>query len=63
VEPGSPTPAANLADVLIDSRDPELGSVLRTHNAGRGADVILNAAGGGRYSRSHSVCSRIAAGR
>ncbi|WP_207231646.1 zinc-binding dehydrogenase [Edaphobacter modestus] len=61
-EPGNPTPAANLADILIDSRDPELGSVLRTHNAGRGADVVLKAAGA-RYSRSDSVCSRIAAGR
>jgi NADPH:quinone reductase len=45
-EPGGPTPAAQLADVLIDSRDPSLESVLRAHNAKRGADVILNAAGG-----------------
>jgi NADPH2:quinone reductase len=34
--PGDPTPAAQLADVLIDSRDPNLGSVLRAHNAKRG---------------------------
>ena len=45
-EPGGPTPAAKLADVLIDSRDPEMGSLLRAHTAGRGADVIFNAAGG-----------------
>jgi NADPH2:quinone reductase len=45
-EPGGPTPAAQLADVLIDSRDPEMGSLLRAHSAGRGADVIFNAAGG-----------------
>jgi NADPH2:quinone reductase len=40
------TSAAKLADVLIDSRDPEMGSQLRAHTAGRGADVIFNAAGG-----------------
>ncbi len=40
------TPAAKLADFLIDSRDPEMGSLLRAHTAGRGADVIFNAAGG-----------------
>jgi NADPH:quinone reductase len=45
-EPAGLTSSARLADFLIDSRDPEMGSVLRTHNAGRGADVILNAAGG-----------------
>jgi NADPH2:quinone reductase len=44
--PEGSTPAANLADFLIDSRDPEMGSLLRAHTAGRGADVILNAAGG-----------------
>jgi len=45
-EAGSLTPASRLADVLIDSRDPELGTQLRAHTAGRGADVIFNAAGG-----------------
>jgi NADPH:quinone reductase len=40
------TSAAKLADILIDSRDPEMGSQLRAHTAGRGADVIFNAAGG-----------------
>jgi NADPH:quinone reductase len=45
-EPEGLTPSARLADFLIDSRDPEMGSVLRTHNAGRGADVIFNTAGG-----------------
>jgi NADPH:quinone reductase-like Zn-dependent oxidoreductase len=45
-EPGSTTPASRLADMLIDSRDPEMGTQLRAHTAGRGADVIFNAAGG-----------------
>jgi NADPH:quinone reductase len=45
-KPGGLTPAANLADILIDSRDPELGTQLRAHTAGCGADVVLNAAGG-----------------
>jgi NADPH:quinone reductase len=45
-DPGELTPAARLADFLIDSRDPEMGSVLRAHTAGRGADVIFNTAGG-----------------
>ncbi|WP_263350368.1 quinone oxidoreductase family protein [Acidicapsa acidisoli] len=45
-DPVGPTPAAQLADILINSHDPDLGYVLRTHNAGRGADVVLNAAGG-----------------
>jgi len=45
-QPGGPTSAAQLADILIDSRDPDLGTQLRAHTAGRGADVIFNAAGG-----------------
>ncbi len=45
-EPGGFTPAAKLADILIDSSDPDMGSLLRAHTAGRGADVIFNAAGG-----------------
>lgn len=45
-EPGGLTPAAKLADLLIDSRDPDMGSQLRAHTAGRGADVIFNTAGG-----------------
>ncbi len=45
-EHAGPTPAAQLADVLIDSRDPGMGSLLRSHSTGRGADVIFNAAGG-----------------
>jgi NADPH:quinone reductase len=45
-DPGGPTPSAKLADFLIDSRDPDLGTQLRAHTAGRGADVIFNAAGG-----------------
>jgi NADPH:quinone reductase-like Zn-dependent oxidoreductase len=61
-ESRSLTPAAQLADLLLDSRDPELGSVLRAHNAGRGADVVLNAAGG-RYLESRLTCLRRGAGR
>jgi NADPH2:quinone reductase len=34
-EPGGSAPAAKLADILIDSRDPDMGSLLRTHTAGR----------------------------
>src|SRR5277367_3347376 len=45
-EPGSPTPASRLADMLIDSRDPEMGTQLRAYTGGRGANVIFNAAGG-----------------
>jgi NADPH:quinone reductase len=40
------TPIARLADVHLDSNDPELRSVLRSFNSGHGADVVLNAAGG-----------------
>jgi NADPH:quinone reductase-like Zn-dependent oxidoreductase len=42
----SNTAVAGLADVQLDSSDPELPSVLRFFNSGRGADVVLNAAGG-----------------
>jgi NADPH:quinone reductase-like Zn-dependent oxidoreductase len=45
-ETASLTPAARLADILIDSRDPELRSVLHAQNGNRGADVVLNTAGG-----------------
>jgi len=61
-EPGGATPAAKLADILIDSSDPEMGSLLRAHTGGHGADVIFNAAGG-RYSASHLACSRIGDGK
>jgi NADPH:quinone reductase-like Zn-dependent oxidoreductase len=43
---GSAAPGLGLADVFLDSRNPEMGALLRAHTAGRGADVILNAAGG-----------------
>ena len=45
-DPGSATPSAKLADFLLDSGDPEMGTRLRAHTAGRGADVIFNTAGG-----------------
>jgi NADPH:quinone reductase len=41
----SNSPIARLADVQLDSSDPELPSILRSFNSGRGADVVLNAAG------------------
>jgi NADPH:quinone reductase len=45
-DPAGAAPSANLADFLLDSGDPEMGSQLRAHTAGRGADVIFNTAGG-----------------
>jgi NADPH:quinone reductase-like Zn-dependent oxidoreductase len=45
-DPAGPMPSAKLADFLIDTRDPDMGSQLRAHTAGRGADVIFNTAGG-----------------
>jgi NADPH:quinone reductase len=45
-DPTSATGSARLADVMLDSGDPEMGSQLRAHTAGRGADVIFNTAGG-----------------
>jgi NADPH:quinone reductase len=42
----SNSPVTKLADVQLESSDPELPSILRSFNSGRGADVILNAAGG-----------------
>jgi NADPH2:quinone reductase len=43
---GLSTPLARLVDLQLDSSDPELPSVLRSFNSGRGADVVLNAASG-----------------
>lgn len=40
---------ARLADVQLDSGDPKLPSILRSFNSGRGADVVLNAAGGALF--------------
>jgi NADPH:quinone reductase-like Zn-dependent oxidoreductase len=45
-DPGGATPSAKLADFLLDSSDLEMGSQLRARTGGRGADVILNTAGG-----------------
>jgi hypothetical protein len=36
------TPIARLADVNLDSSDPELPSVLRSFSSGRTADVVLS---------------------
>lgn len=38
--------AADLEDLILDSTDPKLPELLRSRNGGRGADVLLNAAGG-----------------
>ncbi|MBB6147399.1 NADPH:quinone reductase-like Zn-dependent oxidoreductase [Silvibacterium bohemicum] len=48
---GSPasSPVVGLADVQLDSGDPELPSTLRSFNSGRGADVVLNTAGGSLF--------------
>ncbi len=35
-----------IEDLILDSRDPKLPDILRSMNDGRGADVVLNAAGG-----------------
>src|ERR1700722_4835906 len=37
---------AILEDLILDSSDPKLPELLRSMNAGKGADVVLNAAGG-----------------
>jgi NADPH2:quinone reductase len=44
--PAADSRAARLADVSLDSGDPNLTSILRSFNDGRGADVVFNAAGG-----------------
>jgi NADPH:quinone reductase-like Zn-dependent oxidoreductase len=40
---------ATLADVVLDSADPNLASILRSSNDGRGVDVVVNAAGGAMF--------------
>jgi len=47
--PSADSPLARLADVLLNSEDPNLGSTLRLHNDGLGADVVFNAAGGSMF--------------
>jgi NADPH:quinone reductase len=47
--PAADTLVAKLADLMLDANDPELPLVLRSLNAGRGADVVLNAAGGAMF--------------
>jgi len=44
--PSADSPTARLADALLDSNDHDLSATLRSANAGRGADVLFNAAGG-----------------
>ena len=38
-----------IEDLILDSRDPKLPDILRSMNDGRGADVVLNAAGGSMF--------------
>jgi NADPH:quinone reductase-like Zn-dependent oxidoreductase len=45
-KPSADNPTAKLADVLLSSGDQNLSATLRSANAGRGADVVFNAAGG-----------------
>jgi NADPH:quinone reductase-like Zn-dependent oxidoreductase len=47
--PSADTLLARLADVLLDSEDPNLGTTLRLFNGGIGADVVFNAAGGSMF--------------
>jgi NADPH2:quinone reductase len=54
---GSPS-SMRLADVQLDSSDPELPSVLRSFNSGRGADVVLNTAGGSVFETGLSLLAR-----
>lgn len=44
--PSEESPAARLAEALLDANDPELSTTLRSFTDGRGADVVFNAAGG-----------------
>jgi NADPH:quinone reductase-like Zn-dependent oxidoreductase len=46
---------ARLAELQLDSSDPELPSILRSFNSGRGADVVLNAAGGPVFATGLSL--------
>jgi NADPH2:quinone reductase len=39
-----------LEDLVLDSSDPKLPELLRSMNAGKGADVVLNAAGGPMFA-------------
>jgi NADPH:quinone reductase len=48
-------PISRLADVHLDSNNPELRSALRSFNSGRGADVVLNAAGGPLFEMGLSL--------
>jgi NADPH:quinone reductase len=47
--PAADSRLARLADVFLDSSDPNLASILRSFNEGRGADVVFNAAGGSMF--------------
>jgi NADPH:quinone reductase-like Zn-dependent oxidoreductase len=47
--PSADSRLARLADVLLDSGDPNLASTLRSFNNGNGADVVFNAAGGSMF--------------
>ncbi len=48
--PDPDAPVTRLTDVLLDGTDPDLPGVLRSLNAGRGADVVFNAAGGSYFN-------------
>lgn len=44
--PPPDAPVTRLADGLLDTKNPDLPKLFRSSNDGRGADVVLNAAGG-----------------
>ena len=53
--PAPDAPVSRLADVLLDAKDADLPKALRSSNGGRGADVVLNAAGGPSFERGLTV--------
>jgi NADPH2:quinone reductase len=53
--PAPDAPVSRLADVLLDAKDADLPKALRSSNGGRGADVVLNAAGGPSFEMGLTV--------
>lgn len=49
------SPVAQLADALLDAKDPDLRKVVRSFNNGHGADVVLNTVGGPVFEMALSI--------
>jgi NADPH:quinone reductase-like Zn-dependent oxidoreductase len=47
-----------LEDLVLDSSDPKLPEMLRSMNGGKGADVVLNAAGGPMFQIGLTLLAR-----